>query len=484
MVAIVFACSVASLAGLEVLRELRQGDGGGLVLDGILVVGALTATIYGLQSAVGSRRQTARARQAMERAEAERLHAEASTSRQREIARLGMWALSQPDPADVTREACRLVAQTLDVPLTEILELEPDGRTLVRHGGQGFSGTSNLHAAAGSLTAYMLSTSSPVIIADLKRDRRFHPPARLIAEGAVSGILLQVPGRGLPHGLLCAYAKVSRPFDRDDVLFLQAVANVLAAVIDRERSDGQMQQTMLALRETDRERRRLYASVVGAQDDERRRISEGLHDDQIQVLTAVGMRLGLLRPHISGTDATAVLDELQTALVAAVERLRGLLFDLRPQTLDDEGLGPALALLCDKVRRASGLDVRLQLDIGTEPDDACRTVCYRLVQEALANVVKHAGATTCNVSVIHRDRAVIAAVRDDGCGFDPTTGMTVPGHIGLPASRERAELAGGWWRIDTSVGRGTVVEFSIPASEAACEPPWSVTTREGKVVAP
>jgi signal transduction histidine kinase len=217
----------------------------------------------------------------------------------------------------------------------------------------------------------------------------------------------------------------------------------------------------------DAQRRRLLGSLVTAQEEERRRIASEVHDDSIQVMAAVVMRLGMLRRKVTDSDVDQDLGKLESTVQDGIARLRHLLFQLRPPALDREGLVPALHQYMEQWGDADGLTYEIQASIAAEPPTEIRAVLFRIAQEALNNVRKHARATHVVVDLKDRDGGILLRVSDNGVGFrseEQTT--TTIGHLGLVSMRERAELAGGWWHIQSAPGAGTTSECWIPS-----EPP-------------
>ncbi|HXG77303.1 MAG TPA: histidine kinase, partial [Gaiellaceae bacterium] len=229
---------------------------------------------------------------------------------------------------------------------------------------------------------------------------------------------------------------------------------------------AELERSIELLHASDAERRRLVSRLVLAQEEERRLIATDLHDDAVQAMTAVGLRLGLLRSGAEAGNPPAPEDfeKLESNVRAALRRLRRLLFELRPAELDRSGLAATLAVQLAQQKEEFGLDFRLESRLETEPSVEARVVAYRLAREALANARVHARASEIVVELESRDDGVYAAIRDDGAGFevDRVLADPRPSHLGLPAMRERAELAGGWLRITSSPGAGTTVEFWIP----------------------
>jgi PAS domain S-box-containing protein len=210
------------------------------------------------------------------------------------------------------------------------------------------------------------------------------------------------------------------------------------------------------------ERRAVLAHLVSAGEEERRRIASDIHDDSIQAITAAGMRLQILRRRLSEPAQLELLDELERTIQLSIERLRHLLFELRPPALDRDGLSSALRLYLDQIRQQVPLRYHIDDRLVAQPLPETRLILYRIAQEALTNVRKHAQATSVRVLLDRRSEGYFVRIADDGVGFTGSEDATGPGHIGLIAMRERAELAGGWLRIDSRNGAGTSVEFQIP----------------------
>jgi PAS domain S-box-containing protein len=219
----------------------------------------------------------------------------------------------------------------------------------------------------------------------------------------------------------------------------------------------------LALQDSLVRRRRLEALLVHAQESERRRIAWDLHDDSIQVMTAVALRLKSFRRRAAlHSDVAVHLDDLEGVVGQAIVRLRSLLFELRPIALDREGLAAALRQYLDSID-LEGITISLECRLRTEPPPETRALLYRLAQEALTNARKHARAQKIEVRLEERGNGVTLRVRDDGIGFSLESQPGQPGHLGLVAMRERAEVLGGWCRIESAPGAGTTVEVWVPA---------------------
>ncbi len=213
--------------------------------------------------------------------------------------------------------------------------------------------------------------------------------------------------------------------------------------------------------ELERERA-LLAHLVDAGEEERGRIAAGIHDDSIQAITAAGMRLQILRRSLDDPEQLQLLGELEKTIQLSIARLRHLLFELRPPALDTDGLSAALELYLEETKGEGGTSHHLEDNLSVQPPLQVRTILYRIVQEVLANVRKHAQATNVTIVLDERDRGYGVRVSDDGIGFAPEELEPVPGHLGLGAMQDRASLAGGWLKIDSAPGKGATIEVWIP----------------------
>lgn len=209
------------------------------------------------------------------------------------------------------------------------------------------------------------------------------------------------------------------------------------------------------------ERRRLFTHMVEAQELERRRIAWDVHDDSIQAMVAVGMRLQLLADQ-AGEPYASQLSQLDASVREAVGRLRNLTFRLQPPGMHQHGLVESLSQhLNDVVAGDWGLVQSLEQNLVKEPAPATAITIFRIVQEALLNVRKHAQAGTVKVSVTVENQGLLVRVADDGTGH-PAVAHRLHEHFGLMEMRERAETAGGWWSLRSEPGTGTTVEFWVP----------------------
>lgn len=235
---------------------------------------------------------------------------------------------------------------------------------------------------------------------------------------------------------------------------------VMVDITAQKQIEDQLRASLADVRHMVAQRRELAQLLETAQEEERRRIAADIHDDPIQVMSAVDMRLQLLLERPERVDAHE-LGELAEELRSSIDRLRNLLFELRPVALDLEGLAPAIAMYLEHVAKETGWTWELADELDEEPSADARVAFYRIAQEAVGNVRKHANAAHVEVRLSSVDEGLSVRVIDDGVGFDPASKPT-PGHIGLATITERAELGGGWCRVDSIPGEGTVIECWMP----------------------
>jgi two-component system sensor histidine kinase UhpB len=207
------------------------------------------------------------------------------------------------------------------------------------------------------------------------------------------------------------------------------------------------------------ERRESGRRALAAQEEERHRVARELHDEVGQTLTGVVLELETLGRHVPPELRERVL-ALQESARGGVEQVRDIAHGLRPEALDDFGLRSALVGLASGFAEHAGLQVRRRLDaeIPALPREA-ELVIYRVAQESLTNVVRHAGAREVELALEHHDGAVVLRVRDDGRGFD--RGSTSPGS-GVRGMSERAMLVGGHLLIVPVSPHGTEVFLEVP----------------------
>ena len=254
---------------------------------------------------------------------------------------------------------------------------------------------------------------------------------------------------------------------------IQHVTAVIISVRDlteAQRAEFVLRRGVEILMSESRDRRALLRHLIRAREEERLRIAADIHDDAIQLISAANFRLQQLRLRLRDEAVRGILDKLQEALTLSSSHLRQLIFDLRPSGLVGGSLGPALRVYLDQMHSDTGITYRLDDRLSARAPDGTALLIYRNVLEVLANVRKHARASTVAVELLDIEDGYLIRIIDDGVGYDPADIEDRPGHLGLVLIRERAELAGGWCRIESSPGTGTTVEFWVPLGVSSTEP--------------
>jgi PAS domain S-box-containing protein len=225
-----------------------------------------------------------------------------------------------------------------------------------------------------------------------------------------------------------------------------------------------------ALRRLADQRQTLLSRLVQAQEDERARIAEDVHDDSVQALAAVELRLGLLRRALAPTapELAQTVDTMHETVTGATARLRNLLFDLESPAMKTDlatALGEAAAFVFEDT------DVRWEITGDCEVDlpEAARVTAYRIAKEAMVNTRKHGQAGHLTINLAREEDGIEVTVADDGRGFDEAAGHDRRGHLGLASMRDRAEIAGGELRVESSPGVGTTVRLRLPQPSPGVE---------------
>jgi PAS domain S-box-containing protein len=209
--------------------------------------------------------------------------------------------------------------------------------------------------------------------------------------------------------------------------------------------------------------------MIQAQDEERRRIARELHDETGQVLGSLIAELRVLEDQLRGEEARGRVGDVRNLVTLAMQEVQRISRGMHPGILDALGLAAALQHLADEFARLHGIEAHTEI-LGLEGDRRLpvevETTVYRVVQEALTNVARHAEAKTVSLFVVRQDELLRAIVEDDGKGFDPDAARREPGEmrrgLGLASIRERVGLLGGSVRLETAPGDGVTLKIELP----------------------
>jgi len=333
--------------------------------------------------------------------------------------------------------------------------VDGDGGRLVRGAGvcAGWSETVLPPAGATALTR-LIQTGRPQFTgewADATPGGSAYPYAAVLPilreEGVIAALVLVGNARD--------------PFTALDESFLLALGHQVGAALENADLYSRLEGRTIELA-------RLSARMIEQHEEERRRLSRELHDETAQVFSAVKMELGVLRGNVQPEQAKR-LDEVLDLIDTGIQSIRNVTNDLRPSLLDDLGLLPALRSLVADFGARSGIRTGLAAPSTLPPlSREAELALFRALQEALSNVLRHAGAQTVDIGISINAEGVLLQVSDDGqgpTGVTPET-LELQGHMGLAGMRERIGALGGTVRLHRQAGAGALLEVLVPASAA------------------
>ena len=268
------------------------------------------------------------------------------------------------------------------------------------------------------------------------------------AMGARTGLYAPLVARGDALGVIAVHDKLSTNgrFTDGDLRLAEIFAGRAAVAVEL----------------SERVARDTVRRVVAAQEEERRRLALELHDETGQALTSILLGLKAIGGAKSKEDAERAEADVRALVVQALQDVRTLAVELRPSALDDFGLGPAVERLASTFGERSGIQTTVETRLEARLPPEIETTLYRVIQEALSNVVKHAAAEHVSIVVSQRGAGVAATIDDDGQGFDEAEARADA--LGLTGMRERLALVGGTLEIESTPGSGTTVAAQVPVA--------------------
>ena len=304
----------------------------------------------------------------------------------------------------------------------------------------------------------ILTTGTAVLIADV----RVHPDWSLPTDRSAEASWMGVPlfARGDVAGLLSLSKREAGYFNDEHVRLAEAMSSQASVAVENAVLFEQMQASTERMQSLSRR-------LVEVQESERRHIARELHDEAGQALVSLRYGLRLLEREIDeGASVTGRVAELMQRTDAVIDGLHRLAADLRPASLDYLGLEAALRQYSRSAASKFGLEVHFKARgfTGERLPAAVETALYRVVQEAMTNVVRHARATRVDVLVEHRGARVLVMVEDDGVGFEPDR-VQRGDHFGLLGLRERAEALGGTLTIESTPGAGATIVVEVASAD-------------------
>lgn len=364
-------------------------------------------------------------------------------------------------PAQLVEEVIAVLESAISFTYSTVLLLEADGRLQPFAVGERRHGRTFAERDKALITAYGLrlgvgmvgwiaQTGQSLRSGDVRNDSRYipvHPTTR-----SALGVPLRAGDSVL--GVVFIETDTVDAYNDADQRLLETVAAQIAIAIQ----NAHLYEQVLSGRT---ELQLISRRLLEVQEQERRQIARELHDEIGQLLT--GLNLVLNPGTAQQLDTTSTLREARTLVHELISRVRTLSLDLRPPMLDDLGLLPTLNWHVQRVEAQSQLTIRIShsgLNRRLHPD--VEIAAYRIVQEALTNVARHAAATTVNIRLWVNDATLGVQVEDDGCGFDPATALAAGRSSGLSGMHERALLLGGMLEIESVPGTGACITAELP----------------------
>jgi PAS domain S-box-containing protein len=403
-----------------------------------------------------------------------------TADRLRSVNDLSLTIASARNPDEVARQACERIRSLLPCTRAAVSVFDPEtqtGRVAAVHSDTPTEirpGYTFPAATMGPLSTFRYEGLSFEDLAQMEDPAE--PFATLIREGVRTYMVTPLVVEADVIGFMAIGSPEPGGFDDESVEVAREVASLLAVAFHQsrlyERAESyshELEVRLEQLRLTDAERRRLLAQVVRTQEEERRRISNDIHDDSVQKMAAVGLRLDAIRHFVSDAEILTQIDQLSEVVSLSIGRLRRLMFELWPPDLERYGLAAAIRADLLAQRDDFAIEFSLTDDMTEKIPLEERIIAYRIVQEALSNVRKHSGARKVEVTLATLYGGVQVTVADDGHGLPTEIRESPPGHLGLTTMRERAELVGGWLKLSNRDPRGTLVEFFIPAVETTTD---------------
>jgi len=381
------------------------------------------------------------------------------------------------DEMELLHEVCRIIVEVGGYRMAWVGYAEADAHKSVRpvaHTGfdEGYVEQLNItwadKARGRGPVGTAIRSGEPVVVRDTLKDRNFDP-WRAEAHKRNFRSVLGLPL--IPFGALTIYATDPDAFNDEEINLLLGLANDLAYGIMSLRGRAEQRRAEEALKESEQELRRLASQLLSIQEKERRRVARELHDELGQALTVLKINLVAIEDQLAPDQhhLKANCEHMLSYIDTVIENVRRLSWDLSPSSLEDLGLSAALGYLVDETCRNHHMESAVVMDeIDNLFTPEIQINIYRIFQESLTNVVKHARASLVSVNVTREDGKVSFVIRDNGRGFNvqqAMSGKVAQKSLGLTAMNERALMARGSLQLSSRKGRGTTIEFSIPTAK-------------------
>lgn len=416
----------------------------------------------------------------------QKLNRKAPTRGQQQAATayLGTLALSNIALADLMTQAAALMAQVLSVEYSLIWQLEADKSHISQKAGSGWKKEAveslQVPVEPNSLEGFTLSVQYPILMQDFKEETRFKPSSLLLEHGVVSGMSVIIGTVENPYGVLQVFSRHVQTFSQTDIYFLHSIANILGLFLHLKNREASLLTVNEHLR--DQRSRQQFTThsgngefdlyeiknrLIESTERERLRLAQELHDSPIQDLYGLIYQLDDLKDNLKNMESEKILDEYDHTLRRIVDNLRTICGELRPPSLSPFGLEVAIRDHVEKLREQNP-DLTVYLELTRDQQilsDSLRLCLFRIYQQAIHNVMRHAQATEVYIRFRWDADTIMLEIEDNGKGFDVPrhwVELVRHEHFGLAGLAERMESVHGKLEVVSALGNGTLVRAIVP----------------------
>lgn len=402
---------------------------------------------------------------------------------QEAAAYLGQLALSGVSPADLTSKAASLITQVLQVEFCLLWDLVGDGQSLlfrsVMANGEESPRLALIPLERESLEEHTLYSPYPIVMNNFKIGARFTPSRLILDQGMRSGVSVRIGTVEQPYGIIEVFSRQAQFFSQSDVHFLQNVANIIGLARHQGRCfqdqagivrDGQVRaKSLIQPGKLEWDRYEIKNRLIESRERERLRLAQDLHDAPIQDLYGMIYQLDDLREALKDQESEKILDECDHTLHRVVNSLRSICRELRPPSLSPFGLQVAIRDHVEKFRDQNP-DIKVNLELMEDKQilsDSLRLTLFRIYQQAIYNVARHAQATEAHIRFRWDEKVIVLEVEDNGVGFkvpEYWVELAREEHLGLLGIAERVESVQGKLEIVSALGAGTLIRVVVPHS--------------------
>jgi len=397
------------------------------------------------------------------------------------VAYLGQLALSNVEPAELMTQALSRASHGLSMEYALLLELHDDNKMMQVKTAYGWEDSpQQIPFEQNSLERFILGSGRPVILEDIQHENNSQFSNLLLQHQIVSGICTVIPGTQHPFGILGAFSRQKQTFTQEDIHFLHSIANIIALSIRNNHADVEWKivqedlkskldqiQALTRSGHWGTELDEVKSRMIESRERERLRLAQELHDVPIQDLYGLIYQLDDLSEFIREAEGKTILNDFHHTINRIINTLRTMCGELRPPSLSPFGLEVAIRDHVEKFREQNpGIEIHMNLMRDQQVlSDSLRLSLFRIYQQAMANVARHANATEVFIRFRWDEEVIVLEVEDNGIGFElpqQWVELVRQEHFGLMGVAERIESMHGRLEVISAPGNGTLIRASVP----------------------